>query len=85
MCGLAIGALGIHNLGMGTGRIEELNIGKLTVDELVAKKRSEGLESVIRVSSGFPGVLPTRLGPVSQVRSLHQHGHLSLNQFQDRC
>jgi hypothetical protein len=41
---LAIGALGINNLGMGTGRIEELSIGKLTVDELVVKKRSDGLE-----------------------------------------
>jgi len=27
---------------MGTGRIEEWSIGKLTVDELVVKKRSEG-------------------------------------------
>jgi hypothetical protein len=40
---LAIGALGINHFGMGTGRIEELSIGKLTVDELVVK-RSEGLE-----------------------------------------
>jgi hypothetical protein len=39
---LAIGALVINNLGMGTGRIEELSIGKLTVDELVVKKRSDG-------------------------------------------
>ena len=39
---LAIGALGIGNLGMGTGRIEELSIGKLTVDELVVKKYSDG-------------------------------------------
>ena len=38
---LGIGALGINNLGMGFGRIEELSIGKLTVDELVVKKRSE--------------------------------------------
>jgi hypothetical protein len=66
------------------GRMQELSIGKLTVDELAVTKRG-GVESVIRVSSGFPGVLPTRLGPVSQVRSVHQHGHLSLNQFQDRC
>jgi hypothetical protein len=36
------GALGINHLGMGTGWIEELSIGKLTVDELVVKKRSEG-------------------------------------------
>jgi hypothetical protein len=36
------GALGINHLGMGTGRIEELSIGKLTVDFLVVKKRSEG-------------------------------------------
>jgi hypothetical protein len=36
------GALGINRLGMGTGRIEELSIGKLTVDELVVKTRSEG-------------------------------------------
>jgi hypothetical protein len=28
---------------MGTGRIEELSIGKLTVDELVVKRRSEWL------------------------------------------
>jgi hypothetical protein len=27
---------------MGTGRIEELSIGKLTVDELVVKRRSAG-------------------------------------------
>jgi hypothetical protein len=38
---LAIGALGIGRLGMGSGRIEELSIGKLTVDELVVKRRSE--------------------------------------------
>jgi hypothetical protein len=37
----APGALGIDRLGMGTGRIEELSIGKLTVDELVVKKRVE--------------------------------------------
>jgi hypothetical protein len=30
---LAIGALKINNLGMGKGRIEELSIGRLIVDE----------------------------------------------------
>ena len=38
---LAIGALRINALSMRTGRIEELSIGKLTVDELVIKKREE--------------------------------------------
>jgi hypothetical protein len=41
---LAIGALGINHFGMGTGRIEELSIGKLTVDELVMKRRSDGAQ-----------------------------------------
>jgi hypothetical protein len=27
---------------LGSGRIEELSIGKLSVDELVVKKRGEG-------------------------------------------
>ncbi len=39
---LAIGALAIGWLGMGSGRIEELSIGTLTVDEWVVKRRSEG-------------------------------------------
>jgi hypothetical protein len=38
---LAIGALRIGRLGMGTGRIEELSIGKLTVDELVVKSETK--------------------------------------------
>jgi hypothetical protein len=38
---LAIGALAIGRVGVGTGRIEELSIGKLTVDELVVKRRSD--------------------------------------------
>ena len=38
---LAIGALGINHLGKGTGRIEELSIGKLSVDELIVKRRSD--------------------------------------------
>jgi hypothetical protein len=57
---LAIGALGIHHLGMGTGRIEELSIGKLTVDELVVKRRSEGIEiEPPSYSCGYPAVKPT--------------------------
>jgi len=39
---LAIGALGINHFAMGTGRIEELSIGKLTVDEVVVRQRNEG-------------------------------------------
>ena len=38
---LAIGALGMNN--PGTGRIEELSIGKLIVDELIVRRRSESL------------------------------------------
>jgi hypothetical protein len=38
--GRLIAIRGILRLGMGSGRIEELTIGKLTVDKLVLKCRS---------------------------------------------
>jgi hypothetical protein len=63
-CRRVVGALEVNYLGIDVGRIEELNIG-IIVDELAVTKRSEELESVIRVSGGFPGLLPTRPSPLS--------------------